>query len=256
MIVSAALLSRHYDFSLIRHIVIVQALLRANNDGMDILTLSLGGADGWTESSASVVASKIARSGKVVTIAAGNDGGYGSWYTSGPGNGIDVISVASVNNLGIPLQNATVSGVTPAHAPIPYYKGLPLNETGPFPLYSVSNYSTVTDDACNPLPADTPDLSSYLVLIRRGSCTFVQKLDNAAAKGAKRFFIYNNIEGLSGIGVGDYSAVLISKADGEYLVGQFAAKNTGLRITFPQTGASYSYPDPNGGLVSDFTSYG
>ena len=58
--------------------------------------MSLGGADGWTESTSSVVSSRIAASGKVVTIAAGNDGGFGSWYTSSPGNAIDAISVASL----------------------------------------------------------------------------------------------------------------------------------------------------------------
>lgn len=42
-------------------------------DGQDILTLSLGGADGWTESSSAVVASRLVDRGKVVTIAAGND---------------------------------------------------------------------------------------------------------------------------------------------------------------------------------------
>jgi hypothetical protein len=41
---------------------------------MDILTLSLGGANGWTESASEVVASKIAARGVIVTIAAGNDG--------------------------------------------------------------------------------------------------------------------------------------------------------------------------------------
>jgi hypothetical protein len=55
------------------HLVIVEALLRGVKDGQDILTLSLGGAAGWTESSSGVVASRIAASGKVVTIAAGND---------------------------------------------------------------------------------------------------------------------------------------------------------------------------------------
>lgn len=53
--------------------VIIDALLRANQDGQDIVTLSLGGADGWTASASSVVASRIARNGKIVTIAAGND---------------------------------------------------------------------------------------------------------------------------------------------------------------------------------------
>ncbi|KAG5637467.1 hypothetical protein DXG03_004438, partial [Asterophora parasitica] len=77
--------------------VIIEALLRGVKEGQDILTLSLGGSDGWTESSSSVVASRIAASGTIVTIAAGNAGASGSWYTSSPGNGIDVISVASVD---------------------------------------------------------------------------------------------------------------------------------------------------------------
>lgn len=42
-------------------------------DGMDILTMSLGGADGWTEGTGTVVSSRIAATGKIVTIAAGND---------------------------------------------------------------------------------------------------------------------------------------------------------------------------------------
>jgi hypothetical protein len=44
-------------------------------EGNDVLTLSIGGAYGWTESSSAVVASRIAGLGKVVTIAAGNDVG-------------------------------------------------------------------------------------------------------------------------------------------------------------------------------------
>lgn len=114
--------------------VIIEALIRAYNDGMDILTLSLGGVNGWSESSTSVVASRIAAQGRVVTVAAGNDGPYGSWYTSSPGDGLNVISVASVDkyvwvkffmedmlifntrSLIIPSQNATVHGVQ--HDPI------------------------------------------------------------------------------------------------------------------------------------------
>lgn len=51
----------------------MEALLRGVSDGQDILTMSLGGANGWTESTSSVVSSRIAASGKIVTIAAGND---------------------------------------------------------------------------------------------------------------------------------------------------------------------------------------
>ena len=152
-------------------VVLVAALLRAHDDNQDIITLSLGGSDGWTESTTSTVASRIARSGRIVTIAAGNDGEFGSWYTSSPGNAIDAISVASLDNTMIPLQNATVHGV--AHAPITYFDALPLPITETLPIFATSTDTTVVDDACDPLPDSTPDLSKFIVIVRRGTCTFV-----------------------------------------------------------------------------------
>jgi hypothetical protein len=59
----------------VRAIVIIDAFLRGYKDGNDVLTLSLGGSesDGWSVSTSQIVASRIARAGKIVTIAAGND---------------------------------------------------------------------------------------------------------------------------------------------------------------------------------------
>lgn len=53
--------------------VIVDGLLMGVKANLDILTMSLGGSDGWTEGTGSVVSSRIAASGKIVTIAAGNE---------------------------------------------------------------------------------------------------------------------------------------------------------------------------------------
>lgn len=88
----------------------------------------------------------------------------------------------------IPLQNATVGGVQ--HDPIPYFRPTSLLPGATLPVYATSNLTTVPDDACDPLPDATPDLSGKLVLIRRGTCTFIQKLTNVAAKGAKVMLIY------------------------------------------------------------------
>jgi len=49
--------------------VIMEALIRGYNDSMDILTLSPGEPNGFSESQVSVVASKIAKTGVVVTVA-------------------------------------------------------------------------------------------------------------------------------------------------------------------------------------------
>ncbi|KAK2464348.1 hypothetical protein APHAL10511_003805 [Amanita phalloides] len=233
--------------------VIVDALLLGLKEGNAILTLSLGGPGGWTESTSSIVASRIAALGKVVTVAAGNDGSFGAWYTSNPGNGIHVMSVASVENTAISVQQAIVAGVQ--HNPIVYSSLSPLPVRGALPIYATSNDTTITNDACNPLPSSTPDLSAYLVIIRRGTCTFVQKLANIAAKGGKVALIYDNGNGFSYISAGNYTAAMIQAADGEFLVSQFAA-GAHATITFPQTGASTSFPNPNAGLVSSFSSYG
>jgi len=49
--------------------VIVDALLRGYTAGLDILTLSLGAPNGFSEDLGSVVASRIAKIGRVVTVA-------------------------------------------------------------------------------------------------------------------------------------------------------------------------------------------
>ncbi|KAJ7282918.1 subtilisin-like protease [Mycena rebaudengoi] len=233
--------------------VIIDALLMGVKDGADVLSLSLGGSSGWTVGAGSVVASRIAASGKIVTIAAGNEGASGSWFTSSPGNGLDVISVASSDNTAIPLQTFTVDGAT--HDPILYYATFPLPITETLPLYATSNDSTIVDDACNPLPESTPDLSDKIVLVRRGTCAFTDKIANIQAHGAKTALIYDNGNGFAGITVGDFAAVLIQAEDGVFLSEQLAA-GAAVKVTFPQSGGGVSFPDPNGGLVSSFTTYG
>ncbi|KAJ7495908.1 subtilisin-like protease [Mycena galericulata] len=228
--------------------IITAALILAYNQKMDILTLSLGGASGWSEGTASVVASRIAAQGRVVTVAAGNNGQEGAWYTSDPGGAIGAISVASVDNIASPIQNATVQG--------PYFSALPLNQTKALPIYATSTNISQVDDACDPLPDSTPDLSGYVVVVHRGTCIFTQKLANIAAKGGKVVLIYNSDTGaFASIAVGGYKAVLIGADDGKFLVKQFIAR-ANITVSFPQSGAAYSIPDPNGGLISSFSTIG
>ncbi|KAG8901449.1 hypothetical protein FRC01_009845, partial [Tulasnella sp. 417] len=233
--------------------VLIAALLRAYKDGNDILSLSLGGPQGWTSAATAVVASRIAAKGRIVSIAAGNEGAFGSWYASSPGSGVDVISVASVQNTRTIVQTITLSN---GHEPIIYNSFLPLKVDGSLPIYATSTDTDIADDACNPLPDTTPDLSGSVVIIRRGSCAFTQKLANVAAKGGKVALIYDNTDqALSGIDVGNFAAALISQADGKYLVGEFVAKS-GVKVSFPQTGGSEDIPSPDGGLMSSFSTFG
>jgi subtilisin family serine protease len=78
-------------------VVIIQGLEMGVKDGMDILTLSLGIPGGWAGSTSSVIADRLAQNGTIITIAAGNEGEFGSWDASDPASGKDVICVGSVD---------------------------------------------------------------------------------------------------------------------------------------------------------------
>lgn len=92
--------------------MIIDALLRAYADGSDVITLSLGGPGGWSESSASAVASNIVAAGRVVTISQGNSGSEGVMYASSPSSGKNVWSIGSLDNLGALAYRGSVSSLS------------------------------------------------------------------------------------------------------------------------------------------------
>ncbi|KAF4880128.1 Subtilisin DY [Colletotrichum siamense] len=74
---------------------LIDAFLRAYDDGMDVIHASIGGRGGFAENAWAVVASRIAAEGVVVTISAGNSGNGGAYYASSGSSGENVIAVAS-----------------------------------------------------------------------------------------------------------------------------------------------------------------
>lgn len=74
---------------------IIDAFLRAYEDGMDVITASIGGRGGFADNAWAVVADRIAAEGVVVTIGAGNAGQGGPYYASSGSSGAYVLAVAS-----------------------------------------------------------------------------------------------------------------------------------------------------------------
>jgi subtilisin family serine protease len=179
--------------------VLIAAYNQAYEDGADIITASIGGPSGWSEDAWAVAVQRIVEAGVPCTVSAGNDGAYGQFYASTAANGKHVTAVASVDNTNSPavLYNATYS-VDDDEDSIPFGWAVGTPDgwgNTSLPLWA-GNYDTSDPaDACEPYPDDTPDLSEYIVLIRRGTCTFVQKATNAAAAGAQYVLIYNNVLG-------------------------------------------------------------
>lgn len=256
--------------------ILIAAYNQAYQDGAHIITCSINAASGWAENPWSAAVTRIVEAGVPCLSASGNDGDAGQFYSGSSGDGKGVTSVASVDSTQSPsilLGNSTFTVNNGTRRPFGWLAGTPGawgNIT--LPLWSV-NYDTADPfTACATLPDDTPDLSGYIVLARRGNCTFAEKAAFLVAKGAKYLMFYNDADGVDGpyavIGTDDVSAVgqvtasgMTTAAQGAEWVGYLASGSTvTLSMVDPAVAvqlADLSSPNTIApGFVSYFTSWG
>jgi hypothetical protein len=154
---------------------------------------------GWAQDAQAVVLSRIAESGIPVVVSEGNDGGTGMFFASTPAVGYSITGTGAVSNTLFPTflrsgsytvdSNSTKTNTT---IPFGFLMGGPAftaNATT-LPLWSAVG----NNNACGPLPEDTPDLSQHIILLefpdsRATQCYPQDQGDNIAAKGG-RFLIY------------------------------------------------------------------
>jgi len=232
--------------------VIVAALERAANDGMQVVNLSLGNFGSYGDGPDSQVVTNLYKKGIVVVVSAGNDATDG---TFGPGylaSAPDAISVASFENTTQMLEYFTSGGrdvgflAAEDGGALPKSLQLPLARTGT---------TITTDDACSALPANS--LDGKAALIRRGTCSFYIKALNAQNAGASAVVLYNRETGLINPSVKNDVPITIpvlfaDKADGEALDAQIQAGPT----IFDFSGLMKRFVNPKGNLLSSFSSYG
>lgn len=246
--------------------VLIDAYMRAYEAGSQIITASIGGSSGWSEDPWAVAVQRIVEKGVPCLVAAGNEGSNGMFYASTAANGKKVTGIASVDNVITPtlLVNSTMH-VGSVSKGFGWSPGEPAQWGGVhLPLWALSFDTTDPANGCDPYPDSTPDLSGYIVLIRRGTCTFVQKATNAAAKGARYVIIYNNVPtGANGpaAGVDGIKGIaMVTAKQGEEWVSLLASgQNVTLDMEDPETAPKMLSGDPNtvtGGFMSTFTTWG
>jgi subtilisin family serine protease len=86
--------------------VIIASMALAFADGVDIISMSLGGVNGWSENAETVVANRLADRGVFMSIAAGNDGANGLFEASAPATATDVMAIASVDDIALVAWNS------------------------------------------------------------------------------------------------------------------------------------------------------
>jgi subtilisin family serine protease len=234
--------------------VMLAAMERALEDGMQVLNMSIGSAFEWPDAPTAKAADRLVRYGMVVVASIGNSGASGLYSAGAPGVGKRVIGVASFDNTHVTLSTFTVS---PDNTSIGYSpaEGSPLPpSTGSAPMARTGTVAS-TADACDPLPAGS--LTGKIALIRRGGCAFYVKAFNAQSAGAAGVVLYNNVVGritptVAGAPPITVPVVAVSDTEGALIDSRLA--NGPVTLTW--TNVVAKFPNPTGGLISSFSSYG
>jgi len=230
--------------------IMLAAMERALKDKMDVLNMSIGSAFTWPQYPTAVGADRLVKKGMVVVASIGNSGANGLYSAGAPGVGKDVIGVASFDNTHINALSFNVNPPGDGRA-IAY---LTLSTTDAPPTSGTSPEIVYVGRGClNPLDPYLANPNGKVALIIRGTCTFNEKYQRAIAAGAAGVIIFNNVTGLfagGGVsGVPGKFGITISNADGVYL-----ASLTGATVQW--TNNRINAPNPTGGLISSFSSYG
>ncbi|KAG6021502.1 hypothetical protein E4U19_005684 [Claviceps sp. Clav32 group G5] len=246
--------------------IIMAAMNKAFEDGANIISASIGESEGWSEDPWALTASRIVKHGVPVTMCAGNDGNNGLFFISNGADGKGVTAVASYDSLDAPYIrfHSSFQIDNGRKMDFLYANGDSSTWGVSMPLYATSLDSDVADDACKPLPDNTPDLSKYITLVRRVGCKFSDKLNNLVAKGAQYVMFYNDEAGTIIVRSDGPTVVkatgMVSPEIGVAWVKQLkAGRKITLDILTPAKTTPSISTRPNnatGGTISTFSSWG
>lgn len=247
----------------------VKAIEDAVKLGADSINLSLGGANGSVVNMNENVTAAIEaarRAGVSVVIAAGNDGTFGSGHSNpsadypdyglvgAPSTARDAISVASYNNTTVGSKVINIIGLE-NNADLNYGKSSFDNpEKSPVPFEIGKEYEYVYAGIGQASDFDGLDLTGKLALIKRGTITFSEKVANATAAGAVGVVIFNSRPGEANVSMQlDDTAIAIPSVFIPLEFGEALAANS-YKIAF--NNETDIRPNPEAGLLSDFSSWG
>ncbi len=235
------------------------AVDQAVADGIvDVLNFSIGGgANPWDEATSEAFLNAV-DAGIFVAASAGNDGPgantmghHEPWVSSTAaaqhGRAGFSIAMSVTGPAPVPANLAPVlvgqgSGGVAFGATIP----------GTTPLYISAGINTASD-GCAAYPANT--FAGGIAVIRRGTCSFAIKVNNASAAGAVAVVIANNAAGviLPSVPGTTVPVFSVTQAEGDSLrdFGQANPSTTTAQITFP------AIPVPNTpDVLASFSSRG
>ncbi|KUP04390.1 hypothetical protein Q75_15435 [Bacillus coahuilensis p1.1.43] len=242
--------------------------------GADVLNMSLGSTASFYEENSpeDIAITRAVENGVVAAVSAGNSGhiadGWDNPFYENPDIGVvgapglntDTIQVAATGNTAFLYEHNLEVGSTT----VPGYGIDDWSELADLEIVSLSQLKGVTEEtgkSCKVCgtAADyeglEDEVAGKVVLVKRGTLSFYDKTEFAAAAGAKAIIVYSH--GLPNSGFfynqGGWSVpfAMVTLEDGEALEAEIANNNDALNVT--QTSKE---GDAEMGRMTDFTSWG
>jgi hypothetical protein len=173
--------------------VVADAIDWAVANDMDVISMSLGGDYGSRTSADGIAVANATKAG-VIVVAAGGNAGPAPYLVSDPGTATTSISVAAmdaraflVNGVHIALSSGTgADGVEANNLPLPQ---------GSVPAVILTSGGSLSF-GCSAADYPAAGAAGALVIVSRGTCSFVAKAAAAAAAGGVAIGVVNNAVGL------------------------------------------------------------
>ncbi|KAK7947007.1 subtilisin-like protein [Apiospora aurea] len=240
---------------------LIDAFLRAEKDGMDVITASIGSSAGWADAAWAVVVSRVVEAGVIVTVSAGNKGDNGAFMGIAAGSSPGSLAVASVQAASAPAApfklTYTVDGES--STALSGYVGddkFPATVKN-WPIFEVTSSNPNVDPGCEAFPADTPKMTNSVALVPRSQgCNYSVKQKNLLAIGVEYVLFYNdgraivpptNTLPLSTLGV-------ITAEAGAAILKALRANAT-VTADFSYTGGEVGVPDVIGNTPNTFSGW-
>ena len=224
---------------------IMQAVEDSVHDGMDVISLSLGGGVPGPHDLLADAITGAVDAGTIAGVAAGNSG-PGYMTVESPGTAANAITVAASTNPHFAAIPVSPDGQGP-------YAGVP-GDFAKFDGTVTAPYAWASPkNACSQI---TDDLTGDVAIINRGTCSFSTKIRNAQEAGAIGVIMNNSVPG-DPIAMGQdgtpsqptIPAVMVANVDGPKFAG------TGGTVTIEGSSLEEfvsAYPD----VLASFSSRG
>jgi subtilisin family serine protease len=238
--------------------ILASAILRAAQDGADVINLSIGGTPAYSDEIDAVAAQTVGTAGHIVLAAGGNDGASGAYVSGDPGVSLGGLGIASFDNVDSPAYTLYVDGVG-------YFSSLGVNNgnfsfgtaySGQFVLNNANAIADhVLDDGCTTISANVEGKAVLLYWANPYACGSAQRCNNVASAGASACIIYYESDnvGISIAGANSIPSLITTLSAGKAIIADLAANKSPV---FIPTRTYTNFPSLTGGTLSSFSSPG